>query len=79
LFVGGDSVAQLTKCRVVPRALRARGRDPDLSIPRSGAEYRLATKRLKQAEDWLTSQRALWERRLDQFDSYVTKLNEKGK
>jgi hypothetical protein len=30
--------------------------------------------RLGTAEGWLAKQRALWERRLDQFDEYVTKL-----
>ncbi len=39
--------------------------------------YRLAPKRLKLAEDWLARRRALWERRLDQFDEYVIKLKEK--
>lgn len=38
--------------------------------------YRLAPERMKLAEDWLVRQRALWERRLDQFDEYVTKLEE---
>lgn len=41
--------------------------------------YRLAPHRLKLAEDWLSRQRALWERRLDQFDAYVTELDRKGK
>lgn len=39
--------------------------------------YQLAPKRLKVAEDWLTRQRALWERRLDQLDNYLLEL--KGK
>ncbi|HSH46048.1 MAG TPA: metalloregulator ArsR/SmtB family transcription factor [Longimicrobiales bacterium] len=38
--------------------------------------YRLSPRELKRAEDWLSEQRALWERRLDQFDDYVTKLKE---
>jgi DNA-binding transcriptional ArsR family regulator len=41
--------------------------------------YRLVPKRLKQAEDWLSRQRAVWERRLDQFDEYVTRLEQKTK
>jgi len=41
--------------------------------------YQLAPQRLKLAEDWLTRQRALWERRLDQFDEYVLSLKEKQK
>ena len=36
--------------------------------------YQLAPKRMKIAEDWLTKQRAVWERRLDQLDSYLTTL-----
>jgi DNA-binding transcriptional ArsR family regulator len=40
--------------------------------------YKLAPKRLKAAEDWLSRQRSLWERRLDQLDSYLLELKEKG-
>jgi DNA-binding transcriptional ArsR family regulator len=39
--------------------------------------YELAPEQLKLAEDWLGRQRTLWERRLDQLDSYLMKL--KGK
>ena len=39
--------------------------------------YRLVPKRLRIAEDWLAQQRTLWERRLDQLDSYLLEL--KGK
>lgn len=39
--------------------------------------YRLVPKRLRVAEDWLSQQRVLWERRLDQLDSYLLEL--KGK
>jgi DNA-binding transcriptional ArsR family regulator len=38
--------------------------------------YQIAPRRLKLAENWLTRQRALWERRLDQLDQYVTTLKE---
>jgi DNA-binding transcriptional ArsR family regulator len=38
--------------------------------------YQLAPKRLKVAEDWLTRQRTMWERRLDQLDDYLAKLKE---
>ena len=38
--------------------------------------YQLATKRLKTAEDWLSRQRALWEKRLDQLDSYLLTLKD---
>jgi len=38
--------------------------------------YRLIPKRLKQAEDWLSRQRLLWERRLDQLDEYLMTLKE---
>ncbi len=39
--------------------------------------YRLVPKRLRLAEDWLAQQRTIWERRLDQLDSYLLDL--KGK
>lgn len=39
--------------------------------------YRLAPRRLKLAEDWLSRQRSLWERRLDQLDAYLNSLKEK--
>lgn len=32
---------------------------------------------LTQAEGWLAGQRALWERRLDQLDDYLVRLNRK--
>jgi DNA-binding transcriptional ArsR family regulator len=36
--------------------------------------YRLSPEPLQAAENWLMSQRVLWERRLDQFDAYVATL-----
>jgi DNA-binding transcriptional ArsR family regulator len=36
--------------------------------------YMAAPEPLKAAEDWLATQRKIWERRLDQFDEYVLKL-----
>ena len=39
--------------------------------------YRLAPECLRLAEDWLATQRALWERRLDQLDEYLIDLKEK--
>jgi DNA-binding transcriptional ArsR family regulator len=38
--------------------------------------YRLIPQRLKLAEDWLTRQRSVWERRLDRLDDYLRKLKE---
>ena len=38
--------------------------------------YELSAKPLKTAENWLAKQRALWERRLDQLDSYLTTMKE---
>lgn len=38
--------------------------------------YELSPKRLKLAEDWLSRQRSLWERRLDQLDSYLLDMKE---
>jgi DNA-binding transcriptional ArsR family regulator len=39
--------------------------------------YRLAPQPLKEAEDWMVAQRAVWERRLDQLDSYLIHLKER--
>ena len=39
--------------------------------------YRLSPEPLKLAEDWLTEQRALWERRLDQLDNFLKDLKER--
>ena len=36
--------------------------------------YRLTPRPLQAVEDWMTTQRRLWERRLDQFDEYVRTL-----
>ena len=33
-------------------------------------------KRLKLAENWMVRQRALWEKRIDQLDTYLTTLKE---
>jgi DNA-binding transcriptional ArsR family regulator len=38
--------------------------------------YQLVPERIRLAEDWLTKQRKIWERRLDQLDDYLTKLKE---
>lgn len=40
--------------------------------------YELAPGTLKEAEDWLASQRTLWERRLDQLGSYLEDLKEQS-
>jgi DNA-binding transcriptional ArsR family regulator len=40
--------------------------------------YRLAPERLRLVQDWLEKQRSLWERRMDQFDTYALELKEKG-
>ena len=38
--------------------------------------YRLTSQPLQAAEDWMTTQRHLWARRLDQFDEYVRTMQE---
>lgn len=38
--------------------------------------YRLVPQTLSVAEHWMSSQRAVWERHLDQFDRYVNHLKE---
>jgi DNA-binding transcriptional ArsR family regulator len=40
--------------------------------------YRLASGSLKLAEYWLAAQRANWEGRLDQLDTYLTELKEQN-
>lgn len=37
--------------------------------------YHLSPEPLRQTERWLAAQRAIWERRLDQFDRFVTALH----
>jgi DNA-binding transcriptional ArsR family regulator len=39
--------------------------------------YEIIPKRLKLAENWMVRQRALWEKRLDQLDTYLITLKEK--
>jgi DNA-binding transcriptional ArsR family regulator len=36
--------------------------------------YRISPEPLKAAEGWMSEQRALWERRLDQLDRYLEEL-----
>jgi DNA-binding transcriptional ArsR family regulator len=38
--------------------------------------YSLNVKELKKAEDWMSRQRAMWEKRLNQLDSYLQTLKE---
>ena len=38
--------------------------------------YELVPERVRYAEDWLTQQRTLWERRLDQLDAYLATMKE---
>lgn len=38
--------------------------------------YQLSPQTLKDAEHWMATQRAVWERRLDQLDSYLIDLKE---
>jgi DNA-binding transcriptional ArsR family regulator len=39
--------------------------------------YQLAPQPMKDAEHWMVRQRAIWERRLDQLDSYLNDLKER--
>jgi DNA-binding transcriptional ArsR family regulator len=41
--------------------------------------YQLSTKSLNNAEHWMASQRAIWEKRLDQLDDYARKVHKKEK
>lgn len=36
--------------------------------------FRLVPERIEEVEDWLSTQRRIWTRRLDQFDQYAAKL-----
>jgi DNA-binding transcriptional ArsR family regulator len=52
----------------------------DSGLVRSSKEgrvrtYRISPQAMKAAEGWLSKQRALWARRLDQFDAYVKEQN----
>ena len=38
--------------------------------------YQLAPQPLRTAESWMTNQRRLWERRLDQLDAYLLTMKE---
>ena len=40
--------------------------------------YHLMPRRLRTAEQWMSRQRALWEQRLDQLDSYLKEIKESG-
>jgi DNA-binding transcriptional ArsR family regulator len=40
--------------------------------------YELAPNSLKAAEDWMATQRTLWEKRLDQLDSFLEDLKEQS-
>jgi DNA-binding transcriptional ArsR family regulator len=40
--------------------------------------YRLVPSKLKSAEHWLSRQRTLWERRLDQLDAHLRTIKEEG-
>jgi len=40
--------------------------------------YELSTTTLKAAEDWMATQRTLWERRLDQLDKFLNELKERS-
>lgn len=41
--------------------------------------YELTPGRLKVAEDWMTTQRTKWERRLDQLDDYLETMKKEQK
>jgi DNA-binding transcriptional ArsR family regulator len=37
--------------------------------------YRLSPKPMREVEDWMIAQRAIWDRRLNQLDTYLDKLH----
>lgn len=40
--------------------------------------YQLAPQPLREAEQWMVTQRGLWERRLDQLDTFLLELKEQN-
>ncbi|VTT98857.1 dna-binding helix-turn-helix protein : Regulatory protein ArsR OS=Parvibaculum lavamentivorans (strain DS-1 / DSM 13023 / NCIMB 13966) GN=Plav_2387 PE=4 SV=1: HTH_20 [Gemmataceae bacterium] len=40
--------------------------------------YELSPEPLKAAEDWMATQRTLWQRRLDQLDNFLNELKEQS-
>ena len=40
--------------------------------------YEIVPRQMKIAENWLVRQRGLWERRLDQLDSYLMKMKQEN-
>jgi DNA-binding transcriptional ArsR family regulator len=40
--------------------------------------YRLEPRKLEAAEQWMATQRSMWERRLDQLDSYLHEMKEQS-
>jgi DNA-binding transcriptional ArsR family regulator len=56
----------LEKCGLVQSRKRGRIRT-----------YQLVPRTLRVAEDWMAKHRALWERRLNQLDDYLSDLKEK--
>ena len=59
-------MAMLEKCGLVKSTKAGRVRT-----------YALAPKALRKAEDWMADQRRLWERRLDQLDTYLLTMKER--
>ena len=57
----------LTDCGVIRSSKKGRVRT-----------YELAPTALKPVEDWLSKQRALWEKRLDQLDNFLNELKEQS-
>jgi hypothetical protein len=47
-----------------------------ISAPVVTGHQRLGVRQLRMAENWLARQRNLWERRLDQLDSYLMKMKQ---
>lgn len=58
----------LEECRLVSSEKKGRVRT-----------YRIDLERMKLAEEWLASQRKVWETRLDRLDEYLKRLNQRNK
>jgi DNA-binding transcriptional ArsR family regulator len=83
---GAASVTQLAEplAMALPSVMQHLRVLEDCGLVRSEKSGRVRTCRIEpsalaKAEDWLSKQRAEWERRLDRLDDYLTELQEKEK
>lgn len=85
LAAGPASVSDLAEPfpMALPSFMQHLGVLEDSGLIRSRKDGRVRTceiapERLTEAEEWISGQRRIWERRLDQLDAYVRSLQTKG-